>query len=162
MPYIKDHRSRFSVHLCLISALAFFSLLLFIFSDSPPTSAHVQNQRAAVVSRPRPTPSPKTQQQQPDEVDDGEVISVTTSEVLLPVTVHDREGKLVTNLTKNNFRIYEDGAEQPLSDLALREVPVDVVLMVDASSSAADNGSFRVTRLDHLYNGSIGKRRRFL
>ena len=28
---------------------------------------------------------------------------------------------------------------QPLSDLALRQVPVDVVLMVDASSSVANN-----------------------
>ncbi|HEX8098198.1 MAG TPA: VWA domain-containing protein, partial [Pyrinomonadaceae bacterium] len=65
------------------------------------------------------------------------MVSVNTSEVLLPVTVRDRSGQLVTTLTRKDFRVFEDGREQPLSDLALREVPVDVVLMVDASSSVA-------------------------
>lgn len=73
------------------------------------------------------------------EVDEDDVISVSTSEVLLPITVRDGSGKLVTNLTRDDFRVFEDGREQPLSELALRQVPVDVVLMVDASSSAVSN-----------------------
>ena len=81
-------------------------------------------------------PSPKASGQ---EIDEDDVISVSTAEVLLPVTVRDREGRLVTTLTRQDFRVFEDGREQPLSDLALREVPVDVVLMVDASSSVANN-----------------------
>jgi VWFA-related protein len=41
--------------------------------------------------------------------------------------------------------VFENGIEQPLSDLSLRQVPVDVVLMIDASSSAANNlDDFRV------------------
>jgi VWFA-related protein len=67
------------------------------------------------------------------------VISVETSEVLLPVTVRDASGKLVEGLTREDFRIFEDGAKQALSDISLRKVPVDVVLMVDASSSAVQN-----------------------
>jgi len=55
------------------------------------------------------------------------------------VTVRDTEGRLVTNLTKNDFRVFEDQREQPLSDISLRQVPVDAVLMVDASSSVARN-----------------------
>jgi VWFA-related protein len=58
---------------------------------------------------------------------------------MLPVTVRDSSGHLVSDLTRKDFRVYEDNAEQPLSDLALRQVPVDVVLMVDASSSVAAN-----------------------
>lgn len=73
------------------------------------------------------------------EVGDDEVITVTTSEVLLPVTVRDAGGRLVTDLRRENFRVWEDGREQPLSDLRLRRVPVDVLLLVDASSSAASN-----------------------
>jgi VWFA-related protein len=83
-----------------------------------------------------------TQTQSPaagQDVDEGEVISFRTTEVLLPVTVRDRNGKLMTTLTRSDFHIFEDGKEQPLSDLALRESPVDVVLMVDASSSVARN-----------------------
>jgi Ca-activated chloride channel family protein len=73
------------------------------------------------------------------DVGDDEVLTVTTSEVLLPVTVRDSSGRLVTTLARENFRVWEDGREQPLSDLRLRRVPVDVLLMIDSSSSAASN-----------------------
>jgi Ca-activated chloride channel homolog len=69
--------------------------------------------------------------------DDDEVIKVSTTEVLLPVTVRDAAGRLVTTLERKDFQVWEDGREQPLSDLRLRRVPVDVLLMVDASSSVA-------------------------
>jgi len=73
------------------------------------------------------------------EIDPDDVISVNTTEVLLPVTVRNAAGGLVNNLTRKDFRVFEDGVEQPLSDLSLRKVPVDVVLIVDASSSVAEN-----------------------
>src|ERR1044072_2760115 len=41
--------------------------------------------------------------------------------------------------TRNDFRVYEDKIEQPLQDLALRQVPVDAVLMIDTSSSTDRN-----------------------
>jgi len=58
---------------------------------------------------------------------------------MLPVTVRDAAGRLISDLTRKDFRVYEDNWPQPLSDLALRQVPVDVVLMVDSSSSAVAN-----------------------
>jgi len=78
-------------------------------------------------------------QQPSQEIDEGDVLSVRTTEILLPVTVRDRDGKLVTTLNRNDFRVFEDGRDQPLTDFALRDVPVDVALMVDASSSVAAN-----------------------
>src|SRR5947209_10472896 len=106
------------------------SCLLFIVLLS---SALVQAQGDKQGSaKPQPTPDGQ-------EIDEGDVISVSTSEVMLPVTVRDAGGKLVTTLTRENFRVFEDERQQPLSDLALRQVPVDVVLMVDASSSAVAN-----------------------
>jgi VWFA-related protein len=85
---------------------------------------------------PPPNPTPSNEDQ---EIDPNDVISVNTTEVLLPVTVRNPAGLLVANLTRKDFRIFEDGVEQQLSDLSLRKVPVDVVLIVDASSSAAEN-----------------------
>src|SRR4029078_7585522 len=58
---------------------------------------------------------------------------------MIPVTVRDSSGRLVNELKREDFRVFENEAQQPLSDLALRQVPVDVVLMVDASSSVASN-----------------------
>lgn len=115
------------VSLCLLS-LAF--LLLVTFSLSPSSRVLAQNNPQ------KKTPVANTDEQ---EVDEGDVISVSTAEVLLPITVRDGDGKLITNLTRDDFRVFEDGREQPLSELALRQVPVDVVLMVDSSSSAVSN-----------------------
>jgi len=86
-----------------------------------------------------PPPAPSRSPKVDEEVNPGEVISVTTTEVMLPVSVRDANGRFASDLTRKDFRIFEDGREQLLSDLALRQVPVDVVLMVDASSSVATN-----------------------
>lgn len=119
-------RSRF----VLSRFLLLFLLLPFTFCLLP-SSVFGQGKQ-----QPTPTPAASADEQ---EIDEGDVVSVSTTEVLLPVTVRSGDGKLVTNLTRDDFRVFEDGREQPLSELALRQVPVDVVLMVDASSSAASN-----------------------
>jgi len=90
----------------------------------------------AQSSLPTPTATPTPDLQ---EVDPEDVISVNTAEVSLPVTVRDSAGFLVNDLTRKDFRVFEDGVNQPLSDFSLRKVPVDVALIVDASSSVADN-----------------------
>ncbi|HEV2884775.1 MAG TPA: VWA domain-containing protein [Pyrinomonadaceae bacterium] len=108
------------------------ALLLFFAASSQTIFAQ--------TNRPSPSPTPAE-----EEIDPADVISVNTTEILLPVTVRDQAGKLVSRLTRKDFRVFEDGVEQPLSDLSLRRVPVDVVLIVDASSSVANNlDDFRI------------------
>ena len=92
--------------------------------------------RLKTLGAPPPVPVLKKKE---EEIKPGDVISVNTSEVMLPVTVRDSSGRLVKDLTRRDFRVFEDGREQPLSDLALRQVPVDIVLMVDSSSSVTSN-----------------------
>src|SRR5713101_7998219 len=105
-------------------------VLLFIFTGAALVVA------AQSQNPPTSTPTPPADQQ---EIDPDDVISVNTTEVLLPVTVRDRSGRLVTDLTRKDFRVFENGIEQSLSELSLRQVPLDVVLMIDASSSAVNN-----------------------
>ena len=119
----------------LLTRLPVLLLLLSALSSVPAQS-----------TSPAPTPTPKQDEQ---EIDPDDVISVNTTEVLLPVTVRDGAGLLVSNLTRKDFRVFEDGVEQPLSDLSLRQVPVDVALIVDASSSVAGN-------LDDFRNAAEG------
>src|SRR6266536_670337 len=146
----------------LVPILSVPGVALLITPDVP-SSSMASAQRSAQKQKPRPTsqrskptvpaptptplvsdlgepPPPPTQSPKVDEeVNPGEVISVTTTEVMLPVSVRDANGRFASDLTRKDFRVFEDGREQPLSDLALRQVPVDVVLMVDASSSVASN-----------------------
>src|SRR5918912_1783371 len=131
-------------------------LLLFLYPSpaqtqtKPQTAPPVRLPRGTVIlsEAPPPAPTPKPTPEE-REIAEGDVISVNTSEVLLPVTVRDASGRLVTTLTRDDFRVFEDGREQPLSDLALRKVPVDVVLMVDASSSAS-------SKLDDFRRAIVG------
>jgi VWFA-related protein len=111
---------------------------------SSPKTGKATNQQAkppqdAYEQLGAPPPVPKLKERPIQDINPGEVISVDTTEVLLPVTVRDSQGRLVNNLTRGDFRVFEDSSEQPLSDIALRQVPVDAVLMVDASSSVASN-----------------------
>ncbi len=55
--------------------------------------------------------------------------------VPLTVTVTDTTGKYITGLTGNDFKVFEDGVEQPISFFACDEVPVDVAIVVDTSGS---------------------------
>lgn len=75
----------------------------------------------------------KDRQRKPGE----DVIAIDTAEVLLPVTVRDSSGQFVTDLRAEDFIIYEDGAQQPISSFALKRMPVHVVMMIDTSSSVA-------------------------
>jgi VWFA-related protein len=88
---------------------------------------------------PAPPPPRLRTSQQTQEIDPNDIVKVDTAEVLLPVTVRDRTGRLVEGLTRKDFRVFEEDVEQPLSELSLRQVAVDVVLMVDTSSSVANN-----------------------
>ena len=112
-------------------------------ASAPPKPKTVTRSSALqALGAPPPIPTLRRKVEQPkveQEVTPGDVISVITTEVMLPVTVRDANGSLVSQLTRNDFRVFEDNRQQPLSDLALRQVPVDVVLMVDASSSVANN-----------------------
>jgi Ca-activated chloride channel homolog len=115
--------------------------------------AQRKTQRKPRAAQPKPSPKPRTaleeigapppvptlKKQPEQEVSPGDVVSVDTTEVMFPVTVRDGSGRLISDLTRTDFRVFEDNKLQPLSDLALRQVPVDVILMVDASSSVASN-----------------------
>ena len=77
-----------------------------------------------VTERPTKTHHPLHHQTGRQEIDPDDVISVNTTEMLLPVTVRDRSGRLVSNLTRKDFRVFEDGVEQPLSDSACDKFPL--------------------------------------
>jgi Ca-activated chloride channel homolog len=55
--------------------------------------------------------------------------------VVVNATVKDREGRLVSGLGREDFRIYEDGVEQKVAQFTGERVPVSLGIAVDISDS---------------------------
>jgi Ca-activated chloride channel family protein len=70
-----------------------------------------------------------------NEVDEASIVRVSTSLITVPAVVMDRNGRYITNLKKEDFRIYEDGVEQSVAYFASVERPFTVALMLDVSGS---------------------------
>lgn len=64
-------------------------------------------------------------------------IRLRADEVLLNITVMDPYGRQATDLVKNDFIVAEDGQRQDIASFLISSVPVNVVLMLDASGSVA-------------------------
>jgi VWFA-related protein len=91
--------------------------------------------RGSVATNDQPAAARATTPGGPEEVGDDDVISVNTTLVSIPVSVRDRDGKYIPDLRKEDFRIYEDGAEQQVAYFATVEKPFTVALLIDTSGS---------------------------
>jgi VWFA-related protein len=67
-------------------------------------------------------------------------LSVDVNVVTLPVTVRDKHGKIVSNLTKDDFTLEEDSKPQSIRYFSQENnLPLTVGLLVDTSMSERDN-----------------------
>ena len=62
-------------------------------------------------------------------------LRTTSRLVLLDVSVKDSKGGFVSGLTQDQFKVYEDGKLQTISQFADADIPVTVGLVVDESGS---------------------------
>jgi VWFA-related protein len=112
-------------------------------SDSVPRTQRSKEQptlRRGGNSTPNPTTqnqtsSPSTPTSGEVISDDTEVLRVETSVVTIPVTVIDRQGRFVSGLQEEHFKIFEDGKEQQIAYFNSTELPFTVVLLLDVSNS---------------------------
>ena len=59
-------------------------------------------------------------------------------EVVLNVTVLDEDGHLVTDLKKDDFKIFEDGVPQTIASFQHQDIPVSMGILIDNSGSMRD------------------------
>jgi VWFA-related protein len=74
----------------------------------------------------------------PEEISEGDVIRVDTELVSVNVSVVDRgTNRGVNDLTKDDFRLYEDNALQQIAHFDSASAPFNLVLLIDLSGSTA-------------------------
>jgi VWFA-related protein len=103
---------------------------LFLFSLACIPSFAQDNPLSLPAQQP-PPPNQNSNQQ-------GGYIKVDVNLVVLHTTVLDDRGKFVDGLKEENFRVFEDKAEQKLSVFKREDVPVSMGLVVDNSGSMRD------------------------
>jgi VWFA-related protein len=100
----------------------------------PPTSNEKKNKRP---------PEPGEQEQKPEEPlpqdvtgkpQEAEKITVSTQIVNVDTVVyHKKSGQIITGLKKENFAIFADGVQQPISNFSTPEAPITVAMVVEYS-----------------------------
>lgn len=87
---------------------------------------------ACIILPPRPTfGQGATQEPSLKSQDTNGRIRTTVSLVVVPVTVKNSSGELVTDLQQGDFRILEDGVEQPIAQFSADPFPLSAAILID-------------------------------
>lgn len=80
----------------------------------------------------KPATPPAAQEAKPAGKQQGPApIRIVTNTVVVPVTVKDRNGNLVPDLRRDEFRVFEDNIEQQITNLSVETVPLSLVILID-------------------------------
>ena len=98
--------------------------------STPPTLSNAAPKPVALNSTPTAVPEPSV-----EEVSEGDVVRIDTNFVTVPVSVLDRQGRFIPGLQREDFKVFENGVEQPIAFFEPTEKPFTVALVLDTSAS---------------------------
>src|SRR2546426_5855123 len=82
-------------------------------------------------------------QTSPPQKKDEQTISVNVDLVNVLFTVADKKGKFIPDLKQQNFKVYEDGRPQPITNFSAdTNLPLTIALLVDTSGSVREQLRF--------------------
>jgi len=84
------------------------------------------------ILKPKPTPTPDPNSA---EIDEGSTLRINADLVTLNVRVIDRNNRPINGIRQDEFKVYEDGVQQPIFSFTQEEVPVIYGMAVDTSGS---------------------------
>lgn len=86
-----------------------------------------------------PAPESKPQGQEPGTDPGGFVFHAEVQEVLLHATVIDDKQRMITNLDRNAFTVFEDGKPQVIKSFRHEDIPVSLGIVIDNSGSMRES-----------------------
>jgi VWFA-related protein len=111
--------------------IARLSLLVILLGTVADRSRVACQQSPATEKPQQPSITPKQQQ----EVDEGDIVRVSTTLVTVPVSVMDHKNHYLTDLRQEQFHVFENGTEQQVALFASVDRPFMVGLVLDISDS---------------------------
>lgn len=136
-------------------AIIIFVIGLLMFQPIASVASGQTPQSGQQTPQPPPRSSPSAPQQSPAAPqppsstkpaaaeDDDEVVRVTSSLVVVPVSVIDPNGQPVKGLLPADFRLEEEGRVQEIAQIGdPDQVPLEIALLLDVSSSVGARFAF--------------------
>lgn len=97
-----------------------------------------------------PTQQERPRRAMPAENEPQDVLKIDTDLVPVDVIATDAKGRLVRNLTKDEFKLFEDGTERPIASFNVEKIsgeprPLAIVFALDVSGSMTPEEVQRLT-----------------
>ena len=137
--------------LTVLFALFIFNIGMGAQQPSAPSSAPppTNSQPAAPAQQPGPAPPAPNDQtappaggqeappasQEPGTEGGGFVFKAEVQEVVLHATVVDDKQRMITNLDKNAFTVFENGKQQNITSFRHEDIPIALGIVIDNSGS---------------------------
>lgn len=116
-----------------------------------PGSSPTSDAERAAVAKPSPakieTESPKS----PEEVNEADIVRVSSNLVPIPASVVDARGVAMTSLKLEDFELRVDGQLKTISDMTRAESSVKLVMLFDNSGSQHDAREFEKRAAMHFF-----------
>lgn len=89
-----------------------------------------------VIAPKKTEPAPAAAEKKPDRINPKEIYTLSTSTNLvnLDVMVKDPNGNPISGLGRKNFKVFDDGVEQSVSNFGTGEAPVTVTMLIEFSN----------------------------
>src|SRR3954471_23308850 len=95
---------------------------------------------------------------QPGKPTEDQTLSVNVDLVDLLVSVADKKGKFITNLKKEDFKVFEDERVQSITNFSSEtDLPLTIALLVDTSGSIRDKLRFEQEAAIEFFYSTLRK-----
>ena len=106
-------------------------------TEDPPVAKPSENPPAVKPAEGSPVATPVPSNAGTPRSAGAHTLSVDVRMVLVDAVVKDRGGRILENLQKEDFQVFEDGKTKELQSFSRDELPLAIALVVDCSGSEA-------------------------
>jgi VWFA-related protein len=127
------------------SILSLLGLFLFVWlapcgyaqtPDQEPSTGPTPDVGPTVLAPKKTQPAPPQPEKKPERINPDEVftISTATNLVNVDVMVVDRDGNPIPSLKRGNFKLYDDGVPQTISNFGTEQAPMTTCMVIEFSN----------------------------
>ena len=126
--------------LVLVGLLAFASFAPSLYARSngeqEPSTGPNPDAGPTVLAPKKTQPAPPPEEKKPERINPNEVfnLSTTTNLVNVDVMVVDKDGNPISTLNSKNFKLYDDGVPQTITNFGTEQAPMTTCMLIEFSN----------------------------